>query len=267
MKTTGLFLQSMLGMERRVAIVTGSTGGLGRAIVETLAQMGCRVVVNGRNEKKTAKAARDIIEKCNLDPSKVLAAHGDTSDPEQAKSIVEKVQKQFGCLDILINNAGINLPEGSFEDQYSPEQWETIQKVNICGPMNMVHASLPMLRKSDDGRIINMSSMIAHVGSPANTLYSMTKAAILIFTKCLAADLAGETKIRVNSISPGIFKTEMNQKFTENKEKLEETEGGVPMKRLGEPDELATVVAMVASKVGSYMTGTDVIVDGGVTSV
>jgi NAD(P)-dependent dehydrogenase (short-subunit alcohol dehydrogenase family) len=267
MKTPGAFLQSMLGLEQRVAIVTGSTGGLGRSIVETLAQMGCRVVVNGRHEEKTAKAAQDIVNTYGLNSANILAAHGDTSDPDQARAIIQKVRDEFGSLDILINNAGINLEEGTFEEQYTPEQWDKIQKVNICGPMNMVHASLPLLKKSDAGRIINMSSMIAHVGSPTNPLYSMTKSAMLIFTKSLAVDLAGNSNIRVNSISPGIFRTEMNAKFTDDKDKLKETEDGVPVKRLGEADELASIVAMVVSKAGAYMTGADIIVDGGVTAV
>ena len=267
MNAAGPYLQSLLGLESRVAVVTGSTGGLGRAIVETLAKSGCKVVVNGRHEDKTAKAAQEIIETCNLEPSNVLAAHGDTSDPKQAKNIVKKVEKTFGGMDILVNNAGINLPEGSFADQYSPENWDKIQKVNICGPMNMVQASLPLLKQSESGRIINMSSMIAHVGSPTNPLYSMTKSAMLIFTKSLAADLASDTNIRVNSISPGIFNTDMNKKFTEDPEKMKETEEGVPIKRLGEAEELAGVVTLVASKAGSYMTGTDITVDGGVTAV
>lgn len=131
MNTAGHYLQSLLGLESRVAVVTGSTGGLGRAIVETLAKSGCMVVVNGRNEDKTAKAAKEIIETCNVEPSKVLAAHGDTSDPKQAQNIIRKVERTFGGMDILVNNAGINLPEGSFANQYSPENWEKIQKVNI----------------------------------------------------------------------------------------------------------------------------------------
>jgi NAD(P)-dependent dehydrogenase (short-subunit alcohol dehydrogenase family) len=267
MKPAGPYLESLLGLENRVAVVTGSTGGLGRAIVETLAKSGCRVVVNGRYEEKTAKAAQEVIETCELDPSDVLAAHGDTSDPEQAKIIVRKIEKTFGKLDILVNNAGMNLPEGSFEDQYSPKNWDKIQKVNICGPMNMVHACLPLLRKSENGRIINLSSMIAHVGSPTNPLYSMTKSAMLSFTKSLAGDLAGNTNIRVNSISPGIFITDMNKKFTEDPEKMKQTENGVPIKRLGKAEELAGIVTLVASEAGSYMTGADITVDGGVTAI
>jgi 3-oxoacyl-[acyl-carrier protein] reductase len=209
------FLESFLGLNGKVALVTGSTAGLGRAIVETLCQAGCKVVVNGRYEERTEKAAKEIIEKFSLNtPNRVVAIHGDTSDPEQAKAIVKKIQETFGGLDILVNNAGINLPEASFEEQYTPDQWQKINKVNLMGPMNMVKSALPLLKQSTAGRIVNVASMIAHVGSPKNPLYTMTKSAMVIFTKSLAADLAGNTKITVNSISPGVFATDMNVSYS-----------------------------------------------------
>ena len=179
------FLSSFLGYDGKVALVTGSTSGLGRAIAETLLQAGCRaVVINGRDEEKTQKAADDIASSLNLnDDSSVFAAAGDTSDPAAAKNIVEKINSKFGRLDILVNNAGINLPEGSFLEQYSPENWQKISRVNIEGPMNMSHEALPLIKTSSpSGRIINVSSMIGHVGDAKNPLYTMTKASILMFT-------------------------------------------------------------------------------------
>ena len=259
-------MQSFFALEGKVALVTGSTAGLGRAIVETLCQAGCKVIVNGRSLDRTAKAAQEIAVKCSKDTSLVLAAHGDTSVPEQAKAIVDKIQLTFGGLDILVNNAGINLPEATFEKQYTPAQWESISKVNINGPMNMTHAALPLLQQSSAGRIINMSSMIGHVGSPTNPLYTMTKSAMLLFTKSLAAQLA-KTKTTVNSISPGAFKTDMNAKFTENEEALGEIEASIPMGRMGDPQELSGAVLFLASGAASYTTGSDILVDGGFVAV
>ena len=174
------------------------------------------MIVNGRYEERTEKVAKEIIEKCSPNhPDRVVAIHGDTSDPEQAKAIVDKIQEKFDGLDILVNNAGINLPEASFEEQYTPDNWQKINKVNLMGPMNMVQASLPLLKQSSGGRIVNVASMIAHVGSPTNPLYTMTKSAMAVFTKSLAADLAGnnDNNITVNSISPGVFATEMNVSY------------------------------------------------------
>jgi len=268
--SSGDFLKSFLGLEGKVALVTGSTAGLGRAIVETLCQAGCKVLVNGRSAERTEKAVQEIATKFAKDASMVVAAPGDTSIPEQVKEIIDKIQSGFGGkLDILVNNAGINLPEATFEEQYTPEQWDKISKVNISGPLNMTQAALPLLKESKAGRIINISSMIAHVGSPTNPLYTMTKSAMLLFTKSLAAQLAGDkmTKITVNSISPGVFQTDMNAKFTENEQALREIEASIPMGRLGDPKELAGAILFVASGAASYMTGSDIVVDGGYVAV
>jgi len=260
-------LNSFFGMEGKVALVTGSTAGLGRSIVETLCQAGCTVLVNGRSEERTDKACQEIIAKFGKDPSCVISAPGDTSKPEEVKQIIETIKASSnGKLDILINNAGINLPEAKFEDQYSEDQWNKISKVNISGPLNMTHAALVLLKQSKAGRIINMSSMIAHVGSPTNNLYTMTKSAMLLFTKSLAAQLA-MTKITVNSISPGAFKTDMNAKFTQDEKALKEIESSIPMGRMGDPQELAGAVLFTASDAASYMTGSDICVDGGFVAV
>lgn len=268
--SSAAFLSRYLGLEGKTALVTGSTSGLGRGIAEVLLQAGCKVVVNGRSEDRTQKAADDIATSLNLEKSMVLAAAGDTSDPDASKAIVQEIQKTYGHLDILVNNAGINLPEGSFHDQYSAENWEKISKVNMQGPMNMIHAALPLIKESPSGRIINVSSIIAHVGDARNPLYTMTKAGIKILTKSLAADLAGKDdskNVTVNSVSPGVFNTEMNDKFTSDDDARAQVESGIPMRRLGDPKELAGAVLYLASDAASYTTGSDILVDGGFVAV
>eukprot|EP00980_Cylindrotheca_fusiformis_P008743 scaffold1869_cov122-Cylindrotheca_fusiformis.AAC.5 len=270
MTSSNAFLGTFLGLEGKVALITGSTGGLGRAMAEVLLQAGCKVVVNGRNEERTQKAADDIAACLSIDKSLILAAAGDTSDPEKAKAIIDKIRSTYDRLDILVNNAGINLPEGSFSDQYSPENWDKISSVNMKGPMNMCHEALPLIKASPAGRIINVASMIGHVGDAKNPLYTMTKAAMVMFTKSLAADMAGKedsSRMTVNSISPGVFSTDMNAKFTEDPDALAKVESGIPMRRLGQPKELAGAVLYLASDAASYTTGGDIVVDGGFVAV
>ena len=275
------FLSSFFDLNGKVALVTGSTSGLGRAMAEVLLQAGCIVFINGRNPERTQKAVNEMIAQLLLkipideqqeDRRRVFAASGDTSNMDAATAIVQEITSQMGALDILVNNAGINLSEeGSFEEQYSsPAQWEKISKVNIEGPMNMSKQALPLLKKSCAGRIINVSSMIGHVGDGGNSLYAMTKGAMLLFTKSLAADVAGKPETRnltVNSISPGIFMTDMNAKFTKDKETLATVEATIPMRRLGKPKELAGAVLYLASGASSYTMGADILVDGGFVAV
>jgi NAD(P)-dependent dehydrogenase (short-subunit alcohol dehydrogenase family) len=279
MTTSSDFLTSFLGLDGKVALITGSTAGLGRAMAEVLLQAGCKVVINGRNPERTQTAVDEIRTSIGLlenatggGTTRVLAAAGDTSEPQAAQAIIEKIQSTYGRLDIVVNNAGVNLPEGSFEEQYSSEQWEKISRVNIQGPMNISYAALALLKKSPAGRIINVSSMIGHVGDAKNPLYTMTKSAILMFTKSLAVDLAGggnteSQNITVNSISPGIFSTDMNAKFTQDPEALQKVENTIPMRRLGKPKELAGAVLYLASDAASYTTGGDILVDGGFVAV
>ena len=278
--TTGSYLEMFLGLQGKVALVTGSTAGLGRAMAETLCLAGCHVIVNGRYAEKTEEAAEELralvaLQQSNTNPEggvpRVFASHGDTSKPDQARQVVERIKETYGRLDILVNNAGMNLPEATFEEQFQDNNnWAKISSVNIEGPMEMIQLTLPLLKESSAGRIINVSSILGHVAGPSNPLYSVTKAAMLNLTKTLAAELAMATdsnKITVNSISPGAFDTAMNAKFTNDDTKREAVERNIPMGRLGQPHELAGAVLYLASAAASYTTGTDILVDGGYTAV
>jgi 3-oxoacyl-[acyl-carrier protein] reductase len=255
-------------------LVTGSTAGLGRAVAEALSRAGVKVAINGRDKERTETACAEIAQTCvpqslrvaGGGAPRVTAAYGDTSREDEAQQVVDQTVNAFGGrIDILINCAGINLPEGAFEAQ-TLEQWDQISAVNIGGVIRVTKAALPYLKQSKAGRIINVCSILGHVGGPTNTMYAMTKAAVLLFSKSLAAELAN-TSVTVNSISPGVMATRMNSKFEADKATKRNAEKLVPMGRFGTPDEVVGAVLFLASAAASYCTGSDILVDGGYTSV
>jgi NAD(P)-dependent dehydrogenase (short-subunit alcohol dehydrogenase family) len=267
----GSYLQSLLQLENKTALVTGSTSGLGRSVAEALVRAGVKVAINGRDKERTEKACAEIAQACvplslQAGAPRVVVAYGDTSSDDEAQQAVDQTVNAFGgSIDILINNAGINLPEDTFEAQ-TLEQWDQISAVNIGGPIRITKAALPHLKKSHAGRIINFASILGHVGGPSNTMYTMTKAAMLLFSKSLAAELAN-TSITVNSISPGVMATRMNSKFEADKKTKGNVEKLIPMGRFGTPDEVVGAVLFFSSDASSYCTGSDILVDGGFTSV
>lgn len=261
------YVNALFGLHGKVAIVTGSTGGLGYAMAIAFLQCGATVVINGRTEERVI-AARDDIYLQTGRTSGLLAVAADMSLLDEAKYLVERTISTFGKIDIIVNNAGVNLPERPFE-QSTPEDWERVSSVNVKGPVNLTRAALPYLKESRAGRIINLSSIAGQVAVANNSLYSMTKAAMIQLTKSLAAELStlDNNNIVVNSVSPGVFETPMNAKFELGTAAREEIVRRIPMQRLGEPQELVGVVVFLASAAASYTTGADFLVDGGFTAV
>lgn len=252
------YLESMFSLKGKVAIVTGSTRGIGKGIAEALFQSGASVVVNSRHEEDTIKTLEDFKQRFGKS-DRILGVPADVSSIDGAYHLVDTAVNHFGSLDVLFNNAGINIPPASFE-RNTVGDWENVADANLRGPIHMATASLPHLRKSPAGRIINLASRGSHVAMPYNTYYTITKGGILLFTKSLAAELAGST-VTVNSISPGVFDTAMNRKLgvTDDNETIL---CQIPKGRLGKVDDLLSTVILLASNSSSYMTGTDILVDG-----
>lgn len=291
MDESSVFLNGLFGLHGRVAIVSGSTGGLGQGIALALFQAGANVVINGRTQTRAILSREEIYLKTSRN-SGLLALEGDMSSPTDAKHVVDQTIAEFGRIDIIVNNAGVNLPEKPFEVS-TLEDWEHLSAANISGPVNLTKAALPYLKQSSAGRIINVSSIAGHVGMPCNTMYSMTKASMLLFTKSLSVELQqmsylhptndtlnatsntlngfhhhhSRNHITVNSISPGVFATPMNAKFELGTAARAEILRHIPMGRLGEAHELVGIVVYLASSASAYTTGADFLVDGGYCAV
>ncbi len=236
-----------------VAVVTGGTRGIGAAVARKLFAEGCRVVVIGRNDAVAAECAQSI------DPSgeKSLGVGCEISNKESVAQAMEKILAKFGQVDILVNNAGITMD--SMIQKMTLEQWQKVIDVNLTGTFLMTSAVVGQMRERGWGRIISMSSLAAD-GNIGQANYSATKAGIIGMTKTLALELAPEN-ITVNCIAPGLINTDIVDSIPE---KLMETFlKSIPMHRVGEPEEVASLAAFLASDEAAYITGECIKITGG----
>jgi ketoreductase RED2 len=239
-------------LEGRVAIVTGSSTGIGAAIATAFANLGGRVVVNSAS---SVAAGTQVAEGL----PDAIYVQGDVSDPAQAQRLVDAAVDHFGRLDIVVNNAGttVVIPHADL-DAATNEIWERILQVNVLGTWNMVRAAVPHLRASGDGVILNVTSIagVRPVGS--SIPYAVSKAALNHLTLLLANSLGPE--VRVHAVAPGLIDTEWTESWDDIRAAVRAT---APLRRSGTPDDVADAcVALVATR---YATGQVLVVDGGVT--
>ena len=246
-------------LKGHIAVVTGASKGLGRQMAESLAAAKAQVVLVARNEALLSEVVTGILEGGGY-ADYVVADVIDETAPAEVEAVV---LERYGTCDILINNAGINNRK-SIEDM-SIEEWRQIIDVNLNGPFMMSKAFIPGMKKKNWGRIINMTSIMSHVSLPNRTGYSATKAGLLGFTKALALELAPHN-ITVNGISPGPFATEMNMSLIEDPKKNREFLARLPVGRWGKIEEIGQLAVYMCSDGAGYLTGTDVVIDGGWTA-
>ena len=238
-----------------VALVTGASRGIGRAIAIKLAANGAAVIVNFTSNCAAAEA---VVGEIIALGGQAAAIRADVSSLEEVKAMMGEIKERYGRLDILVNNAGIT--KDSLLLRMRSEDWERVIKTNLTGTFNCSKEALRLILKSDNGSIINISSVVGQTGNAGQCNYGAAKAGILGFTKSLALEVAGKN-IRVNAVAPGFIETDMTAGLSEKiREKLE---GQIPMGRLGGPEDVANAVLFLSLPASGYITGQTINVDGG----
>ena len=239
----------------KVAMITGATRGIGKQIALTLANEGYNIVLNYRTKNDELIQAKNEIESKNV---KCLTVQGDVTNFEDCKQMIESAIKEFGKIDVLINNAGIT--KDMLLARMKEEDFKQVIDVNLVGTFNMTKNVISYMMKARNGRIINISSVVGIAGNAGQTNYSASKAGIIGFTKSLAKEVASRN-ILVNAVAPGFIETNMTDVLKQ--EVKDEIAKNIPLKRMGTPQDVANVVKFLASEDSSYITGQVISVDGG----
>lgn len=246
-------------MDERVVIITGGSRGLGKAMAEALVEAGANVIVTSRNAKDVEAVATTLQSTFG----QICRGYAcDVTDAEQIQALVARVIDEFGKIDVLINNAGINI-RGPIED-LSLAQFRQVQDTNVTGMWLLCREVAPYMKARHYGRVINIGSILSLVTMPDRTPYATSKGAVLQLTRTLAVEWA-PYGITANAILPGPFGTEMNRPLLDDPEKYQAFISQVPLGRWGELDEIGGLALYLASDASSFVTGAGIAIDGGWT--
>ena len=243
----------------RTAVITGGSRGLGEAMAKTLAEAGARIALVARDRGRLESVRNDIVERAGT--AALFVA--DVTQENEVAGLVEAITQQFGTPQILINNAGINIRKNLVD--YSLEEFRSVLDSSLISTFLMCRAFVPGMKSSGYGRILNMTSIMSHVSLPGRTAYSSAKAALLGFTRALALELASEG-VTVNGISPGPFGTDMNAAVMNNPEANAQFLSSLPIGRWGKIEEIGALACYLCSEAAGFITGTDILIDGGWTA-
>jgi glucose 1-dehydrogenase len=244
-------------LEGKAAIVTGAGRGIGRAIAAGYAREGASVIVN---YSRSEVPARELAARICRAGGKAAAVRADVADPAQQARLIQAALDEFGRLDILVNNAAIEIREPALEP--TPDTWRKTIGVNIEGAYFLSAKAAAVMARSRGGKIINISSIHDFVPLRQRAVYSITKGGMMMMTKSLALEFA-EHNIQVNSISPGAILTDMNRESLAQPGRTEWLLQHIPAKRIGEPEDLVGAAVFLASAESNYVTGTTIYIDGG----
>ncbi|PLR95311.1 SDR family NAD(P)-dependent oxidoreductase [Bacillus sp. T33-2] len=249
-----------------IAVITGGGSGIGKAAAMRLANEGAKVILVGRTKSKLQQAAREINSDKRIPVAEIFAA--DVSDEEDVSELSEFVKQQYGDLHVLINNAGGSVHSRIMDT--APSDWDYVHKTNLKSVFLVSKMLGKLMSESaeNDGEvsqnrsIVNVASLSGHQAGAHIPHYSAAKAGVINFTKALALELS-TFGIRVNSVSPGFVDTPLTEEGLKNEQFVKAIKRNTALKRVGRPEEIANIIAFVASSEASYMTGSDVLVDGG----
>lgn len=253
-------IDRLFGLNGKIALITGSSQGIGLGIAEGLARAGATVVLNGRDSKKL-EAAKTTLMRSGFS---VHIACFDVTDETAATAEIARIEREVGAIDILVNNAGMQF-RTPLED-FPLEKWRELMRVNVESAFIVSKAVAPHMIARKRGKIINISSVQSELGRPTIAPYTATKGAIKMLTKGMCADWA-KHNIQVNAIGPGYFKTPLNQALVDNVEFSSWLEKRTPAGRWGDVEELVGAAIFLASPASSFVNGHILYVDGGITSV
>ena len=251
---------SLFDLTGKTAIVTGSSRGIGRAIAEQLAAHGANVVISSRTQEDCDAVAEGINAK---GAGRAVAIAASISSKQALEELAEKTRAEFGPIDIMVCNAASNPHYGSLDD-ISDEQFRKVLDNNVLSNHWLIQQALPDMRASGGGAIIVVSSIGGLRGSPTIGAYNVSKAADFQLVRNYAVE-NGKHNIRVNAIAPGVVKTDFARALWEDQKVHDATAARTPMRRLGDPDDIAGVAVMLAGRAGGWMTGQMVVIDGGIT--
>ena len=242
-------------LKGKCAVITGASRGIGKAVALKLASLGANIVLNYRSNEKEALEVENQIKEMGVE---TLCVKGDISKLEEVEKLVTAAKEKFGTIDIMVNNAGIT--KDTLILRMKEEDFDSVIDVNLKGVFNCLKTITPIMVKQKQGKIINLSSVVGISGNAGQVNYSASKAGVIGMTKSLAKEV-GSRGITVNAVAPGYIETDMTQELGEKYK--EEMKKIIPLKKLGKAEDVANVVAFLASESADYVTGQVIQVDGG----
>ncbi len=244
-----------MDLNGKVALVTGGSRGIGKAIALKLASLGADIIIN---YSSSDVKANEVVEEVKSMGKEALAIKANVAKMDDAKNLIEKSIEKFQKVDILVNNAGVT--RDNLLMRMTEEEWDTVFSVNMKGAFNVTKSLIRNMIKKKNCSIINIASVVGITGNAGQCNYSASKAGIIGFTKSLAKEVA-KKNVRVNAVAPGFIESDMTDKLSDKVK--EEYMKNIPLQRLGKPEDIANTVAFLASDMSSYITGQVLVVDGG----